>query len=41
MHELTRSLQELSEAARSMRSLADYLERNPESVIFGKEGDPR
>ena len=41
MHELTRSLQELSEAARSMRSLADYLERNPESVIYGKEGDPR
>ncbi len=38
MHELTRSLRELSEAAQSMRTLADYLERNPESVIFGKGG---
>jgi len=38
MHELTRSLRELSDAARSMRTLADYLERNPESVIFGKGG---
>ena len=40
MHELTRSLQELSDAAQSMRSLADYLERKPESIIFGK-GDSR
>lgn len=38
MHELTRSLRELSDAARSMRTLADYLERHPESVIFGKGG---
>jgi len=38
MHELTRSLRELSDAAQSMRTLADYLERNPESVIFGKGG---
>ena len=38
MHELTRSLRELSDAARSMRTLADYLERNPESIIFGKGG---
>jgi paraquat-inducible protein B len=36
MHELTRSLKELSDAAQSMRSLADYLERKPDSVIFGK-----
>ena len=38
MHELTRSLRELSDAARSMRTLADYLERNPDSIIFGKGG---
>ena len=36
MHELLRSLRELSEAARALRSLADSLERQPESVIFGK-----
>ena len=41
MHELLRSLRELSDSARAMRSLADYLERHPESVIFGKEGDSR
>ncbi len=40
MHELTRSLRELSDAARSMRTLAEYLERKPESIIFGK-GDSR
>ena len=40
MHELLQALRELSEASRSMRSLADYLERHPESLIFGK-GDTR
>jgi paraquat-inducible protein B len=35
-HELTRSLRELSAAARSMRHLTDYLERHPEAVVFGK-----
>jgi paraquat-inducible protein B len=40
MHELLQALRDLSEASRSMRSLADYLERHPESLIFGK-GDSR
>lgn len=40
MYELLTALRELSEASRSMRSLADYLERHPESLIFGK-GDSR
>jgi paraquat-inducible protein B len=35
-HELTRSLQELSAAARSIRHLSEYLERHPEAVVFGK-----
>jgi paraquat-inducible protein B len=33
-HDLTR---ELSEAARALRSLVDMLERNPQSLIFGKK----
>jgi hypothetical protein len=28
---------ELEETARSIRSLVDLLERNPEALIFGKE----
>jgi paraquat-inducible protein B len=36
MYELTRTLQEVSAAARSVRLLTGYLERNPGSVIFGK-----
>ena len=35
-YELHHSLQELSEAARSIRGLADYLERHPEALIRGK-----
>jgi paraquat-inducible protein B len=35
-YELTRSLREISGAARSLRLLAGYLERNPRAVIFGK-----
>ena len=34
---LTSSLQELSQAARSLRALTDYLERHPEALIKGKE----
>ena len=34
--ELTRSLREVSAAARSLRQLANYLERNPRALIFGK-----
>ena len=32
-------MRELSEAARSVRGLADYLERHPESLIRGRRGD--
>lgn len=35
-HELTRALSELSNAARSVRGFADYLERHPEAFIKGK-----
>jgi paraquat-inducible protein B len=35
-YELTKSLREISGAARSLRLLADYLERNPRALIFGK-----
>jgi paraquat-inducible protein B len=33
------TMRELSRAAASVRSLADYLERHPESLIRGKSGD--
>ena len=36
MYELTRTLQEVSAAARSVRLLTGYLERNPSAVIFGR-----
>lgn len=36
--ELKRLLVELVEAARAIRLMADQLERHPEAVIFGKEG---
>ncbi len=35
--ETNRLLQELAQAARSIRLLADYLEQHPESIIQGKE----
>jgi paraquat-inducible protein B len=35
-HELNRALAELANAARSISNLADYLERHPESLIYGK-----
>lgn len=34
--DLQRALRELSEAARSIRVMADYLERHPESLLSGK-----
>lgn len=34
--ELTRSLKEFSSAARSIRNLADYLNRHPETIVRGK-----
>jgi paraquat-inducible protein B len=36
MYELTRTLQEVSAAARSVRMLTGYMERNPSAVIFGR-----
>ena len=36
--ELTRMLQEASAAARSLRVMADYLERHPEALLKGKGG---
>jgi paraquat-inducible protein B len=34
--DLRQALREFAEAARSIRILTDYLERNPDSIIFGK-----
>jgi paraquat-inducible protein B len=39
--ELATTLQEVSRAARSLRVLADYLERHPEALIRGKTGEAR
>jgi paraquat-inducible protein B len=39
MVELTRSLKEFSSAARSIRILADYLNRHPETLLRGKTVD--
>ena len=35
-YRVNRMLGDISEAARAMRTLADYLERHPESLVFGK-----
>lgn len=35
------ALHELTDAARSIRSLADYLDRHPEALIKGRKGDSR
>jgi paraquat-inducible protein B len=39
--ELDNMLVEISRAARSVRVLADYLERHPEALIRGKKGEPK
>jgi paraquat-inducible protein B len=39
--DLPRLMQELTEAARSIRALADYLDRHPEALIRGKREEPR
>lgn len=36
--ELSTALRDLSEAARSVRALAESLERNPESLLYGRDG---
>lgn len=38
VQQLGNTLQEVSRAARSIRVLADYLERHPEALIRGKQG---
>ena len=37
-YQLTRTLEELSAAARSIRILAEYMERHPEALLRGKGG---
>jgi paraquat-inducible protein B len=39
--ELDSTLQEVRRAARSVRVLADYLERHPEALIRGKKGEAK
>lgn len=39
--DLANTLKSVSDAARSVRVLADYLERHPESLIRGKTGDAK
>jgi paraquat-inducible protein B len=39
--ELDTMLMELTRAARSVRVLADYLERHPEALLRGKKGEPK
>ncbi len=41
LQQLSTTLQEVSRAARSLRVLADYLERHPEALIRGKKGEPK
>ena len=40
-YQLGQTLVDLSEAARAMRSLADYLERNPSSIIRGRSPEDK
>jgi paraquat-inducible protein B len=38
-NDLPRLMRELTEAARSVRGLADYLDRHPEALLRGRKGD--
>ncbi len=38
--DMSRALTELERAARSLRGLADYLQKHPESLVFGKSTSP-
>lgn len=40
-YELLKTLRELSDTARSLRVLTDYLEQNPNAVIFGRKDGER
>jgi hypothetical protein len=37
--DLPRLMRELTQAARSVRGLADYLDRHPEALLRGRKGD--
>jgi paraquat-inducible protein B len=37
-YELDQTLEQVSGAGRSIRVLTDYLERNPQALLFGKPG---
>jgi paraquat-inducible protein B len=39
--DLVAALQEVTSAARALRILADYLERHPSAILYGKGGDRR
>jgi len=39
--EATRTVSDLGRAARALSDLADYLERNPNAVVFGRAKDER
>ncbi len=39
--DLREALREMNRAAQSLRGLGDYLERHPESLIWGKKEEPR
>lgn len=41
VQQVSSTLQEVSRAARSLRVLADYLERHPEALIRGKSGEAK
>jgi len=41
VEQIDSTLQEVSRAARSLRVLADYLERHPEALIRGKKGEAK
>ena len=36
-YELVKTLREFSETARSLRILANYLERHPNALVFGRQ----
>ncbi|HVP80409.1 MAG TPA: MlaD family protein [Thermodesulfobacteriota bacterium] len=40
-YQINKTLEEVSNLARAIRQLADYLERHPESVLRGKGGDKK
>jgi paraquat-inducible protein B len=41
LQDTNKALQEFTGMARSFRLLADYLERNPDSLVYGKGGNRR